>query len=328
MRVIINEKFGSPEVLQLEELEKPVPKNKEVLIKIHATTVTSGDIRLRNGNKEFLPFWPITKLFMGIWKPRFKTLGFEFSGVVEAVGEKVSKFKVGDEVFGSPGIGTYMDYKCVSENSRIALKPQNMSHQEAAAVLFGGETALFFLKKGNIKRGDKVLIVGASGSQGVFAVQLAKHFGAEVTAVCSTTNVELVKSLGADKVIDYTQEDFSQNGEKYDIIYETVDKTPLAKCLNSLKPKGYCLLAVIDYHHILPMLKAAIFGGKKIISGSPPAKIKNLLDLKEFIERGTLKTVIDRSYPLEEIVEAHRYVEKGHKKGHVVIDLTILQESI
>ena len=323
MKAVIYEKYGSPEVLKLKEVEKPTPKDNEVLIKIYATTVTSGDCRMRSFN---IPAWlwlPMG-ISMGFRGPKKTILGVDVAGVIEAVGKDVTLFKKGDQVFGSTGsnMGAYAEYICLSEKATITTKPTNMTYDEAAAIFFGAHTALHFLKKGNIQKGQKVLIYGASGAVGTYAVQIAKYFGAEVTGVCSTTNLEMVKSIGADKVIDYTKEDFTKNGETYDIIFDTVGKSSFSGCKKSLKKYGFYLLTVnLEMSIIIQGLWTKITSQKKVIGGVATEKIEDLIFLKKLVETGKIKPVIDRCYPLEQIAEAHRYVDKGHKKGNVVISM-------
>jgi NADPH:quinone reductase-like Zn-dependent oxidoreductase len=320
MKAIICTKYGPPDVLQLTEVEKPAPKDNEVLIRIYATTVTSGDVVDRSGNVS--PWaWLPTRILLGFRKPRRTIPGADFAGEIETTGKEVNRFQKGDQVFGTTGWGSgaNAEYKCLSEEGELTIKPANITFEEAAAVPFAGLTALHFLRKGNIQSGQKVLINGASGSVGTYAVQLAKYSGAEVTGVCSTTNLEWVKSLGADKVIDYTKEDFTQNGEIYDVIFDTVSKTSFSRCKNSLKRRGFYLATYFGLVTILQMLWTSFIGKKKVIAGIANPKTEDLNFLKELMETGKLISVIDRSYPLKQIVEAHRYVEKGHKKGNVVI---------
>ncbi len=319
MKAIVCTKYGPPEVLELREVEKPTPKDNEVLIRIHAATVTSGDVRIRSFTFGSW-FWLPLRIIYGLRKPRKKIPGNELAGEIELVGKDVKLFKKGDQVFGvTSGIlsgGTNAEYKCLPEEGLVAIKPANITYEQAAAVPIGGASALHFLRKGDIQSGQKVLIYGASGSVGTFAVQLAKYFGAEVTGVSSTSNLELVKSLGADSVIDYTEEDFTKNGETYDIIFDTVIKTSFSRCKSSLKQRGVYL--TLDWP-LLQILWTSMTSSKKLIWGVPPERIEDAKFLKKLMEAGKLRSVIDRRYPLEQIVEAHRYVEKGHKKGNVVI---------
>jgi NADPH:quinone reductase-like Zn-dependent oxidoreductase len=322
MKAVVATKYGLPEVLVIQEVEKPTPKDNELLIKVHATTVNAGDDRMRSFNVPPL-FWLPARITLGFTKPKHPIFGMELAGEVEAVGNEVTRFKVGDQVFASTfeeNFGAHAEYKCLPEDGAVVTKPQHMTYEEAATLPIGANTALFFLKAGNIRPGQKALIYGAAGSVGTFAVQLAKYFGAEVTGVCSTRNVALVKSLGADQVIDYTQEDFTKNGETYDIIFDTVGKTTFSQCKNALKRNGYYLHTVM----VLPQIQGlwyALTTDKKVIGGTAVPRTETLVFLKELVEMGRLKPMIDRCYPLEQMVEAHRYVETGHKKGNVVITL-------
>ena len=316
MRAIVYTKFGPPEVLQLQEVEKPAPKKNEVLIKIHAASVVKEE-----------PDWRRSPGFNGFLKPRNPILGSEFSGEIEAIGTDVTRFKPGDQVFGIDMFGAYAQYMCIAEDKALGFKPANMSYEEAVSVPNGALTALPFLRdKGNIQSGQSLLVYGASGSVGTAAIQLAKYYGTTVTGVCSTSNLELVKSLGADHVIDYTQENFTENGKTYDIIYDTVGKTSFATCKNSLTYEGIYLTTVPTPGIMLKALWPAKSGVKVkfLAAGLRPAseKIKDLDFLRELIEAGKFKAVIGRRYPLEEMAEAHRYVEKGHKKGNVVISVS------
>ena len=317
MKAIVQTEYGSPDVLQLKEVEKPVPKDNEVLIRIHASTVAAGDIRLRSFT--WAPwFWLPGRIMYGLIRPRKKIPGNELSGEIEDIGNDITQFKKGDQIFGITWTtsfgGANAEYICLPENE-VAIKPVNMTFEEAAAVPIGCLTALILLRKGEIQRGQQILIYGASGSVGTFAVQLAKYFGAEVTGICSTTNIEMVKSLGADNVIDYTKEDFTKSSQTYDVIFDTVLKTSFSTCKSSLAPRG--VFITVDFP-LLTALWTSIIGSRRLVFGIAN-KIEDLIFLRELIEAGKIKSVIDRCYPLEQTVEAHRYVDKGHKKGNVVI---------
>lgn len=328
MKAIVWTRYGPPEVLQLAEVEKPAPKDDELLIRIHATTVTAGDCEMRR-----LDFPLILSLAMRLWigfkKPKGTTIpGTELAGEVEAVGEEVRGFNVGDQVFGAAGMkfGANAEYICLpveldDMQGGVALKPGNMTYAEAATVPFGGRDALHFIRKANIQSGQKILINGAGGSIGTFAVQLAKHFGAEVTAIDSTEKLEMLRSLGADHVIDYTHEDFTRNGVVYDVIFDVVGTISFSRSSKSIKRDGIYLLAN-PMSQILRGLWTKMTTRKQVILETASGTIEDLIYLKELVEAGTLRTVIDRSYPLEEIVEAHRYVETGKKQGNVVITVT------
>ena len=300
---------------------KPAPKDNEVLIRIHATTVTTGDWRARSLN---LPggFGFMGRFVFGIFGPRQPILGTELAGVVETVGKAVTRFKVGDQVFAFPGAryGSHAEYRTMPEDGLIAIKPANLSFEEAAALSFGGTSALIFLRdKAGIKRGDKVLIVGASGGVGTAAVQIAKHFGAEVTGVSSTANLKLVLSIGADKVIDYTREDFARSGETYDIILDTTGTVPFARCEHALKEGGRLVVVQGTFAQALGIERPSKASGKKVIAGVAAVRVEDLHYLAKLAEAGEFKPVIDRSYPMANAAEAHAYVDKGRKRGNVVM---------
>lgn len=302
MKAIVASKFGTADVLQLQEVEKPAPKDLEILVKVHATTVTAGDIRMRSLN---VPpaFWLPARLTLGFTKPKHPIYGMELAGVVEAVGKDVTRFKAGDPVFASTlaeHFGGHAEYKCLPEDALVLPKPRNTTYEEAAAIPIGAPTALRLLRKGKIQRGQKVLIYGASGSVGTYAVQLARHFGAQVSAVTSTENVEMVKSLGASLVIDYTQEDYSTRGERYDAIFDTVAKSPKSQYARALAPNGV-------YESVAKL--------------NTKQSMEELTTIKALVEAGEIRAVIDRCYPLEAIAAAHRYVETGRKAGNVVIQV-------
>ena len=322
MKAILHTAYGSPDELELKEVEKPVPKDDEVLIRIKATTVTTSDCNIRN--LTFVPklfFLPMRMQF-GLLKPKNNILGFDLAGQVESAGKDVTRFKEGDQVFGTtePAYGAHAEYICLPEDAVLAMKPANMTFEEAATIPVMANTALHFIKDlGHVQAGQRVLIIGASGGIGTFAVQLAKYYGADVTGVCGTTNVEMVKSLGADNVIDYTQEDFTDSGETYDVILDAVGKSSFSRCRSLLEEHGIYLVTVPKPAVLFQMQWSSMTGTKQVKMGGAPARVDNLLFLKELIEAGELQTVIDRRYPLERIAEAFKYVEKGHKKGNVVI---------
>jgi NADPH:quinone reductase-like Zn-dependent oxidoreductase len=323
MKAIVFEKYGSPDVLQLKEIEKPIPKSDEVLIKIHATSVTAADWRMRKTD----PF--LARMVNGLFAPKkFNILGIELAGVVEAVGTAVTKFKPGDEVFGGTGFGfgAYAEYVCIPEDAdsaddgSITHKPSNLSFGESAVLPVGVDTALFFIRtQGNVQPGQKVLVYGASSSVGSYGVQVAKYYGAEVTAVCSASNHEWVKELGADKLIDYKTEDFTQSGETYDAIFDAVGKLSIGRSMKALEEGGVFLDAVHMMRRSVQAKFASKSGNKKILGGTATGSKENLVFMRELAEAGKIKPVIDRTYPLEEIVEATKYVETGRKKGNVVI---------
>lgn len=315
--------YGSPEVLQLEDIEKPKPKDNEVLIKVAATTVTSTDCEMRRGDSV------ISRFFIGLRRPRprFRIMGIELSGKVEAIGTQVTGFKIGDPIFGATSwrMSCYAEYVCLPERIALATKPKTLSYEEAAAVGDGALTALHFLRNvAGIRSGQRILINGTSGSVGTYAVQLAHYFGAEVIGVCSTANIELVQSLGANRVIDYTQEDFTQDHATDDVIFDTVGKTSFSRCKNALKPGGIFLEATVGVNILAQMLWTSLFSREKAVLGFAGInqRKEDLIFLGELIDSERIHPVIDRCYPMEQIVEAHRYVDRGHKKGNVVIRVT------
>jgi NADPH:quinone reductase-like Zn-dependent oxidoreductase len=330
MKAIVYKKYGPPDVLQLKEVEKPTPKDNEILIKVYATPVNYGDITARNfsnisPSKFNMPMllWLPARISFGLRKPKNPILGSELAGEIEATGKGVKKFHKDDQVFAYRGMsmGANAEYLCMPEDGMVGIKPANMTYEEAACVPYGGIMALSLLRKVNIQSGQKVLINGASGGMGSLAVQLAKYYGAEVTGVCSTPRLELVKSLGADKVIDYIKEDFTKNGERYDLIFDILGRSTFSRCKGSLTQNGRYLLASFKMIKLFQMLGTSIIGSKKVICALASEKSEYLIFLKELVEAGKIRSVIDRCYPLEQTVEAHRYVEKGQKKGNVVITL-------
>ncbi|MEO8608218.1 MAG: NAD(P)-dependent alcohol dehydrogenase [Chloroflexota bacterium] len=328
MKAVVFTEYGSPDVLKLKEVAQPTPKDNEILIRIHATPVNIGDLWARNFSaispSTFsmpAPLWLPARLAMGFSKPKRQVLGSEFAGDIEAVGQAVTRFKVGDPVFGyrAMNFGANAEYLCMPENGLVALKPANITYEEAAAIPYGALTALNLLRKVGIQPGQKVLINGASGGIGSAAVQLAKYYGAEVTGVCATPRVALVKSLGADYVIDYTQEDFTQSGETYDLIFDIQGKRSFAECKRALKPDGHLLYASFKMKQVFQMLWTAQFGGQKVICALSGETKEDLLFVKELVESGKIKTIVDRCYPLEQAADAHRYIEAGHKQGSVIL---------
>lgn len=317
MKAAVLTNYGPPEVLKIDNLDKPVPRENEVLIKVFASSVTSGDSKLRRAD----PF--IIRLLFGLFKPRKNmVLGNEFAGEIEETGNNVTCFKKGDRVYGQTGmkLGANAEYKCIPDDGPLELIPAGLSYREAAALPFGGGSSLHFLEAGKIQSGQKVLIYGASGSLGTAAVQLARYFGAHVTGVCSTSNIELVKSLGADQVLDYTAEGFTIQGEKYDVIFDTVGKVSFEDCVKSLTNKGKLLrAATIDMPSLIKGFWVSATTGKKVIGGVANEKREHLAFIKKLIEEGSYKPVIDKTHPLDQIAEAHRYVDKGHKKGSVIL---------
>lgn len=321
MKAMVLTKYGSPDGLQLTEIEKPTPKDNEILIRVRATTVTAGDAEIRTLN---FPIWlmlPI-RIYMGFIQPRNFTLGQELAGDVEAVGKNVTRFKEGDPVFGTTGFrfGAHAEYICLPEAGVLAIKPSNMTYEEATAVPVAGIEALHFMRKAKIQSGEKVLIVGAGGSIGTIGVQLARHFGAEVIGVDSTGKLDMLRSIGADHAIDYTREDFTQSDQTYDVIFDVMGKSSFSGSIQSLKPNGrYLLGGNSGPSQLFRGRWVSMTGSKKVIVGAASQKTEDLVFLKELIEGGKIKSVIDRRYPLEQTAEAHRYVETGQKKGNVII---------
>jgi NADPH:quinone reductase-like Zn-dependent oxidoreductase len=338
LKAINYEEYGSPEVLKIKETDMPVPKDNEILIRVHATSVNYGDLVARKFKyvtwREFnmpTPLLYLSRLMFGWNKPKKKILGSEFAGEVEATGKSVKQFTKGDPVFGYVGqnMGTNAEYMCMPENGTVAIKPENISYEEACVIPYGALMAMNHLRKVNVKKGQKVLINGASGSIGSAAIQLVKYYGAEVTGVCGTPRLEFVKSLGADKVIDYTKEDFTQNGKTYDVIYDILGKNKFDKCKNSLTDNGIYLLASFKMKQILQMLWTKLSGSKKkVICALATDTVEDLNKIKELVRIGEIKTIIDKIFPMDKAVEAHRYIEEGQKKGNVVITLNGSMKSV
>ena len=320
MRAVVCTRYGPPDVLELRDLPKPAPKDDELLIRVRAATVTTGDCRVR-GLRMPPGFRPIARLALGFTGPRQPILGSELSGVVESIGPRVSRFKVGDEVFAFTGVrlGCHAEYRCLPEGKGVTPKPGALTFDEAAAMSSGGTTALDFFRRARLQGGERVLVNGASGSVGTAAIQLARHFGAEVTGVCSTSNTELVKSLGAHHVIDYTRQDFATNGQTYDVIVDTVGTAPISRTMGSLSERGRLLLVMSGLPDTFQGLLVSMARRRKLIAGPAAWRPADLGLLAELAAAGEFKPVIDRRYPLERIAEAHRYVDAGHKKGNVVI---------
>ena len=320
MRAIVNTKYGPPDVVKLMEVDKPVPKDNEVLIKVHATTVNRTDCGFRSA------VYFISRFYSGLFRPKFKTLGNEFAGVIEAIGKNVTSFRIGDKVFGFSDInfGAHAEYMTIAENEAITTMPGNLTFEEAAPITEGGHYALCDIRAANVKSGQNVLIYGASGAIGSAAVQLTKYFGAKVTAVCNTKNVELLKSLGADQVIDYTTQDFTKTGQLFDFVFDSVGKSSFGQCKPLLNKKGIYISTELGKksENIFLALFTPLLGGKKALFPIPTISKEDVIFLKELVESGQYKPVIDRKYSLEQIVEAYKYVETGQKTGNVVITLT------
>jgi len=323
LKAILHARYGSPDLLRFEEVGKPAPKDDEVLIKVHATTVSTGDCNMRNFTFVTKSMLPMAKLMFGIGKPwKERILGTELAGEIVGAGKDVVRFKLGDRVFGSTGMagGGHAQYTCLHETAALAIKPDSLSWEEAVAIPFGANAALYYLRDlGKIQDGHRLLIIGASGSIGSAGIQLAKHFGATVTAVCSGANVELVKSLGADKVIDYTKEDFTKNAEIHDLIFDVVGATTFDRCKHLLEPQVIFLSCIMGLPDVARSLCTSIIGGKKMRGGVAVNNSERMAFIAELAATGKLKPVIDSSYPLEQIAQAYKHVERGHKKGNVVI---------
>jgi len=324
MKAVICTKYGTPEVLKIVEIEKPNPKDNEVLIKIFATTVSVADCRVR-GFVVPKSFWLPARFALGLTKPRKPILGGELSGIIENVGKNVTKFKIGDKIFAFPGshhgLGTYTEYMCIDENACIALKPENLSFEQAAALSFGGITALYFCQKAGISKGQKVLVYGASGSVGTYVVQLAKYFGAEVTGVCSAGNLEMVKNLGTDNVIDYTANEWTDLNEKFDVVFDAVGKMNIEKVIETTKAQGQYVHLVATPIDEISLRRKFKKHKIRLIGGTYFANIEQINFIKKLAEEGVIKPVIDRVYSIDEIIEAHRYVDRGRKKGNVAIKI-------
>ncbi len=317
MRAVVHTAFGSPDVLRLTEVDTPAPGEREVLIRVVATTATSAECALRRGE----PRWG--RVIIGFTRPRrrLRTLGMELAGDVVAVGARVTRFRPGDRVFGFTGfgLGAYADYKAMPERGSLAVMPANIGYRQAAAAVDGATTALFFLRdRAQLQPGQRVLVIGASGSIGTYAVQLAKHLGAQVTGVCGTRNLELVTSLGADRVIDYTAEDFATRPETYDVVFDTLGRSTFARCRPVLTPRG-CYVTTTGFHYLPLSGWTALTGGRRVVTGMSVSKNEPLVYVRDLIEQDRLRIVVDRTYPLAQVAEAHRYVDSGHKTGNVVI---------
>jgi NADPH:quinone reductase-like Zn-dependent oxidoreductase len=328
MEAVVYDEFGSPDVLRLEEIPRPVPKRGEILVRVRATSVNFGDIMARSFrsvtprgfNMPFL-FWLIAKMAMGWRKPRLRVLGNEFAGEVEAVGRDVVRFKPGDQVFGHSGqrFGAYAEFICLKEKAPVAHKPANLSYEEAAVIPYGAIMALSLLRRADLRPGRKILINGASGGIGAAAVQIAKHLGADVTAVCGGARLDYVRALGADRAIDYAERDFTRNGETYDVIFDILGRAPFSRCRRSLEPRGVLLHASFKTRHLLTMARTSLSRGRRVVCALAPGSLEDLLAVKELVEAGKIKAIVDKRFPLDQAAEAHRYVETGERKGSVVI---------